>query len=308
MRGEYGYPVIIEVRVNESWVRTDNPHLPYGPQEVIDEACRAWEAGASILHWHGRHPVTGEADNRIETYLQVVEGVRARTDLLLHPTLGYINQQDPQERTKHVLAVAGDPALRVDLAPVDFGSLNLDHWDPGQQTFTSWEQVYANTRGRLRDVLTILRGTGTAIAAVVWDAGQIRTARAFQAMELLGTPYWELTFTGATMPVGTAPTLPGLQALLAELPPHDPWTVLCWNGDVLPVAAWALTMGGHVSVGLGDWHYRHLGIPGHAELVRRVSDMAWTLGRPTASPARTRELLGLPTRADLPARHRQDTP
>ena len=54
MNGEL--PIIIECRCNDMDYRKDNPNFPYTPQEIIREAVRAWEAGASIFHWHGRDP------------------------------------------------------------------------------------------------------------------------------------------------------------------------------------------------------------------------------------------------------------
>ena len=75
-------PLIIEVRVNESADRGDNPALPYGPQEVIDEAILAREAGASILHWHSREYDGRERPGDVALNRQVIEGVREKTDLL----------------------------------------------------------------------------------------------------------------------------------------------------------------------------------------------------------------------------------
>lgn len=43
-------PLIIECRCNEITLRDGNPALPYSPKEIIREAVRAWEAGASIFH------------------------------------------------------------------------------------------------------------------------------------------------------------------------------------------------------------------------------------------------------------------
>jgi uncharacterized protein (DUF849 family) len=308
-------PVVIEVRINEMAVRADNPNVPYGARDVVEEACRAWEAGASVLHWHGRDPVSGDPDNSFETYAAVAEGVRARTDMLLHPTLGYTSQQDPVERTRHVVAAQRDPALRPDMVPVDFGSLNVDSWDPQAKQFGSYDQLYANSRARIRDTLEILAAADVFVCSLCWDIGQIRTARAFQEMGLHSRrTLWELFFTGDTMPVGTPATIPALQAMLQELPPGEPWTVVNWQGNVLPVAAWAITLGGHVSVGLGDWPHRELGAPAHGELVTRVADMARTLGRRPATAAETRHLLGLRAWPGAPAAgagaaaHRSATP
>jgi 3-keto-5-aminohexanoate cleavage enzyme len=296
-------PLIIECRCNEITVRGDNPALPYSPQEIIQEAVRAWEAGASIFHWHGRDPKTGKPCNEVELYLEVIQGIREQTDLLIHPTLGYITQNQIEDRVRHILAVNDDPVLRVDMAPVDFGSLNVDFWDPQAKQFTTYDQVYVNTRQNLMAVLEVFKQHNIYVSSVCWDVGQMRTARCFQAMGLLPQDtFWEFVFTGEVMPAGAAPTIAGLQAFIAEVPGDNQWLALCWNGDVMRVASWAISLGGHVGIGLGDYHYARFGQPHNGELVGRVAQMAHTLDREVATPAQAREILKLPPRSQLPTK------
>jgi 3-keto-5-aminohexanoate cleavage enzyme len=62
----------------------------------------------------------------------------------------------------------------------------------------------------------------------------------------------------------------------------------------LPMAMAALAMGGHVRVGLEDNIYYSKGrLASNEELVARVVRLASELGRPVATPAQARELLGL---------------
>ncbi|WP_019505206.1 3-keto-5-aminohexanoate cleavage protein [Pleurocapsa sp. PCC 7319] len=296
-------PLIIECRCNEITSRGDNPALPYSPKEIVREAVRAWEAGASIFHWHGRDPETGKPCNDVELYLEVIQGIREQTDLLLHPTLGYITQNQIEDRVRHILAVNDDPVLRVDIAPVDFGSLNVDFWNPQEKQFTTYDQVYINTRENLKEVLEVFQKHSVPVSSVCWDVGQMRTARCFQEMGLLPQDtLWEFVFTGEVMPAGAAPTISGLQAFIAEVPRDNQWLVLCWNGDVMRVASWAITLGGHVAIGLGDYHYSRFGKPHHGELVEKVVKMAHTLDREVATPAQARELLKLPQRSQLPTK------
>ena len=220
--------------------------------------------------------------------------MREGTNLLLHPTLGYITQMDVNERVKHVLAFNEDPVLRVDMAPVDFGSINVDYWDPKRKDFVTKDLVYYNPRERLEGTLSIFEEHRIHASAVVWNVGQLRTALRFREMGLLPEPtIWQLVFTGEVMPEGAVPTPQGLLAMVEQVPEGEPWSVICWNGDAMLLAAWAITLGGHVSIGLGDHHYGRLGAPTNAELVRRVSDMSETLGRPVATPRQAREIIGI---------------
>jgi uncharacterized protein (DUF849 family) len=295
MNGEL--PLIIECRCNEIAYRTENPNVPYSPKEIIREAVRAREAGASIFHWHGRDPESGEPRNDVELYLEVIEGIRSQTDLLIHPTLGYITQNRVEDRVRHILAVNDDPVLRVDMAPVDFGSLNVDFWNPQAKQFNTYDQVYVNTRDNLRAVLEVFKKHNVYVSSVCWDVGQMRTARCFQEMGLLPREtLWEFVFTGEVMPSGAAATIYGLQAFIAEVPAGNQWLALCWNGDLMRVAAWAITLGGHVGIGLGDYSYTRFGKPHNGELVEKVAKMAHTLGREVATPAQAREILKMPPR------------
>src|SRR3712207_7490714 len=46
--------------------------------------------------------------------------------------------------------------------------------DPAKQTFRTYDRVYQNTRGSLKEVLEIFRDRDIYVAAVCWDAGQDR--------------------------------------------------------------------------------------------------------------------------------------
>jgi len=179
-------PVIIEVRVNEDKVfgrDSDNPAQPRGPKDIIREAIRAWEAGASILHWHGRDAATGLPSDDPALYLEVYSGVRAETDLLRNPTLAA--GPAAEDRARHVLAVIDDPSLRVEMVPVTFGTLNVDYWDPKARRFRTADRISNNSRARLQAVLEILNRHRVYVKAMCWEVGHVRTARCFQEMGLL---------------------------------------------------------------------------------------------------------------------------
>ena len=286
-------PLVIEVRCNESADRGDNPALPYGPQEVIEEGILAREAGASVLHWHARDTDGSERPNDTALYREVIEGVREQTDLLLHPTLGFIGTQgDARGRVRHIRELNEESKTRIDMVPVDFGSFGADVWDGEYGRFLTDDQVVVNKVGYLRELLSVLQEIDVFVYSVVWGAGAVRTARSLQEMGLLDrSTFWCLGFTGDEVPGGPPPTLANLRTYLEAIPAGDPWTVHCRNGDALPLAAWAIMLGGHVSIGLGDYPYSRFGKPRNSDLVKMVADMSLTLGRPVATPAEAREIL-----------------
>lgn len=294
-------PLIIECRCNDMDYRKDNSEFPYSPKEIVREAVRAWEAGASIFHWHGRDPVSGKWLNDVELYLEVIQGIREKTDLIVDPTLGYVTTKNSaEERVRHILAAEADPSLGVDMVPLEFGSFNVDFWEPETKQFTTYDQVYSNSRDRIREVLQKLNEHNIFVSTVCWDIGQIRTALCFQEMGIHSkNTLWELVFTGEIIPSGFLPTLPNLQAAISSIPSDAQWLVMCWNGDVMPLASWAITLGGHVGIGLGDLPYTRFGKPHNGELVDKIVKMAETIGREVATPAQAREILKMPQRSKL---------
>lgn len=281
--------------MNESAVRGDNPALPYGPQEVIEEGVLCRAAGASILHWHARDTDGNERPNDTALYREVIEEVRKQTDLLLHPTLGFIaTQGEARGRVRHIQELNENPKTRIDMVPVDIGSFGADVWDLGNGDYLTGDQVIVNRVDYLKELLSVLKENDLYVYSVVWGAGAVRTARSFQQMGLLDqATFWCLGFTGEEVPGGPPPTLSNLHTFLEAIPDGAPWTVHCRNGDAMPLAAWAITLGGHVSIGLGDYPYSRFGKPRNSDLVKMVADMSRTLGRPVATPAEARKILRL---------------
>jgi uncharacterized protein (DUF849 family) len=295
-------PLIIELRANEHHARkADRPNLPYSPAEIIRDAREAAEAGAAQFHWHARDPETGEPSNDPELYVEVYREIRAGTDLIVCPTLGYVTQATVAERLRHMLVVQDDPFLRVDMAPIDMGSINVDLWDIERGAFRTRDVVYVNTTEHLIAMMTAFQEHGIPATIACWDVGQVRTGRLLQAAGLLRpTILWQLIFATDVQPQAAEPTLKGLEAMVEAVPAGQPWSVMCLHGDVLPLASLAIAMGGHVQIGLGDHPYSRFGVPRNADLVRHVVALARTLGREVATPAQAREILRLPQRTRFP--------
>jgi uncharacterized protein (DUF849 family) len=288
-------PLIIELRSNETADRAGNRAIPYGPDEIISDALSAVEAGASMIHWHATDDEGVEHPGVTELYRKVISGIRAQSDVLLHPTLGFMGtQNNAQARVQHILELNADPGTKVDIVPVDFGSFGADVWNREDMRFLTDDNFVLNRVGYLKELLAVLKQNHVRVMSVVWSPGAVRTARVMQELELLPQPaYWQLGFTGDAVPGGPPPTLANLNAFLEVLPQGDPWTIHVRDGDGMAMAAWAITLGGHVSIGLGDDPYQRLGRPSNADLVRRMVQIAETVGRPVATTAQAREIIGV---------------
>ena len=178
------------------------------------------------------------------------------------------------------------------MVPADIGAIILDGWDSKAARFASDDKVLLNTTAYLIALLTALSREDVRVLAVVWSPGAVRSALRLRECGILPAPtFWQLGFTGAATPSGPPPT-PGMgSAFLEQIPPEEPWTIHVRDGQCLEMAEWAITHGGHVSIGLGDDPYANLGLPSNADLVRAVADLAAKHGRPVANPTQARDLL-----------------
>ena len=288
--------LIIEARVNEYQSRAQNPNVPFLPAEIAADAAACRSAGAAVVHFHARQ-ADGSPDHSAEAYADAVRRIRSASDILVHPTLGYIAQgSQPEQRLAPVMRLPDDPATRPDFAPMDTGSVNVDVYDPVAKRFRSGDQTYVNATGTLEYFARNIRGKGLKHYHAIWNLSFVRTATALMDMELVPEPaYFLLLLSGDIMLAGHPDTEAGLDAYTRNLPAHRRvvWTVCDFGGDLLPLVGKIVAEGGHVSIGLGDHPYAEYGSPTNAELVARVAEVAAKHGRGVATPAEAKAILGM---------------
>ncbi|HCO61774.1 MAG TPA: 3-keto-5-aminohexanoate cleavage protein [Porticoccaceae bacterium] len=291
--------LIIEARINEYAGRGQNPNVPWMPEEIAETAAHCREAGASIVHFHAR-TAEGEPEHRIEVYADIIQRIRARSDILIHPTLGaFANDGDASERIQPILELAGDPATRPHFAPLDMGTTNIDAYDPDAKKFRSTEAVYTNTTKTLQYFAERLKQSTVRPYASLWNVGFTRQFLAFMDMNLIAEPaYACLIMTGDDLPAAHPGTEQGLDAHTAFIPKDKNivWTAMNHGGDLFPLLPRIINEGGHVSIGLGDWPYLEINErqpPTNEEVIAKVTELASLLGRETASPSEAARALGV---------------
>jgi uncharacterized protein (DUF849 family) len=116
-----------------------NPYLPKSPKEQIQAAVDAWNAGASIVHIHGRNPHTGEPDHVSEYLAEAIAGIKERCDIIVNCTTGgtahrvdgdLLYREIPKESVKGrfsvIVDLSKDPSTKPDLASFNAGSPVID--------------------------------------------------------------------------------------------------------------------------------------------------------------------------------------
>jgi uncharacterized protein (DUF849 family) len=286
---------------------TQTPHLPLTPQQIIDDAVRAAEAGAASVHIHGRDPKTARPTTEPDVYREIAAGIKARSKVIVCVTTGGTMDMTPAQRAQVV------PALKPELATFNTGSINFsihpiaDRYKDEEFKFP-WEKEFAsgtrdfifrNTFGDIEKLCQIMEENNTKPEFEVYDVGHLYNLSFLVRKKIVKPPIWLQFVTGILGGIGsaledimylkqTADRLIGAQ--------NYTWSVI---GAGYPaefnVAALSIMMGGHARVGMEDNIFIAKGVlaKSNAELVEKLVRIARELGREIATPDEARAILGL---------------
>ncbi len=290
--------IIIEARVNELAPRDENPNVPFLPEEIIADAKACYEAGASIVHFHGR-TADGAPEHDAEFYLKTNSGIREQCPILIHPTLGYVaNDADAMGRFAAVEATMKDAKTAPDFAPMDVGSVNVDWWNPAENKFDTTDLIYKNSTETLMHFAKRITHYNLKHYLVSWNVSFTRQIEAFMKMGVIPEPaHILIVLTDGIMLAGHPGTPEGLDAQTAFMPKdfRTTWTVSNYKGDLLLLTEKIIKDGGHISIGLGDYPYMEYAVDGraptNADIIAKVVEQARAHGREPASVQETREML-----------------
>jgi len=264
--------------------RAQCPSIPYTPDEIADEARRAYEAGASIAHIHARED-DGSPCFRPERYQEILSAVRARCPIIINFSTGAVGLPK-EERVAHI------PVTRPEIAALNMGSMNYAIYSARRKQFL-FDMVFANPFEEIRYFVQVMQQAGVKPELECFDRGHIANVAPLLDQGLLAAP---LQFNLIMGVLGGIPaTVPDLVHQAQSLPPGSFWQVTGISLDQWPMVGAALAMGGHVRVGLEDNFYLSSDrmAASNAELVSKAVRMGRDVGREPASVDETRRLLGL---------------
>jgi uncharacterized protein (DUF849 family) len=283
------------------------PHLPLTPQQIIDDAVRAANAGAASVHIHGRDPKTARPTTEPAVYKEIASGIKARSNVIVCVTTGGTADMTPAQRAQVV------PALKPELATFNMGSINFsihpiadrykdeDYKYPWEKEFAASTKdfIFRNTFGDIEKLIQIMQENNTKSEFEVYDVGHLYNINFLVRRKVIKFPIWLQFVTGILGGIGanveevvhmkqTADRLFGSENYV--------WSVI---GAGYPaefnLATLAIMMGGHARVGMEDNIFVEKGVlcKSNADLVEKVVRIAKELGREIATPDEARKILGL---------------
>jgi 3-keto-5-aminohexanoate cleavage enzyme len=258
--------------------------IPYTPAEIGEEARRAYEAGAAVVHIHARED-DGSPSFRKERYAEIMTEVRARCPIILNFSTGAIGIP-MEDRVAHIRD------LRPEIGALNMGSMNYAKFSPKRKEFV-FDFVFQNPFKDIIFLLEQMKAGGVKPELECFDLGHIGNAAPLVEMGLLAPPLQFSLILGVLG--GAPPTTRNLVAMVENLPAGSAWEVIGISHLQWRLVAAALTMGGNIRVGLEDNFY----LPGgemarsNGDLVAAAAKLARGLGREPASVDDARAMLGL---------------
>src|SRR5258708_5362933 len=267
-------PVIITAAmVGAEVTRSQQPHLPITPEEIVQSAVECYEAGASIIHIHVRDS-EGNASQDGQLFREVVTGIRKRCNVISQVSTGGAVWMGADERLQSI-------ECAPDMATLTTGTVNFG------------DGVFMNNRELVDTFARRLRSAGIVPEIEIFDVGMLDEAMRLRQMGLISDPIQFDFVMGVPGAIGADPA--HLLHMVRCLPAGSTWSVAGIGRHQLTLGVMALALGGNVRVGFEDNIYYRKGqiARSNAELVARIVRIANEMDRPGATPEQARDILQL---------------
>ena len=255
--------------------KEQNPAVPYTVEEIVREAKSAVDAGAAIVHLHVRED-DGTPTQSKARFKECIDAIyKVCPDVILIPSTGGAVGMTAEERLQPT-------ELFPEMATLDCGTCNFG------------DDVFENTMPMMRDFGKRMLENNIKPEYECFEMGHLDTVlNIAKKGQVPGAPMQFNFVLG--VPGCTPATVSNLCWLVNAIPAGSTWTATGIGRHAFTLAAPAIAMGGNVRVGFEDNLYLERGVlaKSNGELVAKIVRIAKELGRPIATSAEAREILGL---------------
>lgn len=259
--------------------REDQPNLPITPEEQAADARACFEAGARVVHLHVRDDA-GQPTQSLERFKAALEAIRAAApEMIIQISTGGAVGEAFEKRLAPL-------ELKPDMGTLNAGTLNFG------------EEVFIN---QPRDIVRLAEAFKTyeVVPEIeVYESGMVDyVAKLVKKGIITHTPLHVQFVLGVPGGMNGSPkNVLYMMDHLKEQIPTATWAVAGIGRFHIPASLSAMVNGGHIRVGFEDNIFYHKGLiaDSNAQLVARMARIASEIGRPLATPAQAREILGLP--------------
>ncbi|MBI6546250.1 MAG: 3-keto-5-aminohexanoate cleavage protein [Cyanobacteria bacterium NC_groundwater_1444_Ag_S-0.65um_54_12] len=262
--------------VGAETMKSDNPHQPYGPEEIALAAIAAVRSGASIIHLHVRED-DGTPSQSPTLFAETIRHIKAEVDCIVQISTGGAVSATEEERLLPIRELIPSP----EMASLTMGTCNFG------------DGVFWNPLGLIKRFLAEFQRHGIKPELEIFELGHLDNAlRLLKEGALAGPQHCDFVLG---VPGAMAATPANLLQLVSRMPAGSTWTVAGIGKAELLLGTIAIAIGGHVRVGFEDNVFYRKGelALSNAQLVERMKRIAAELNRPVATPAEARAILKL---------------
>jgi 3-keto-5-aminohexanoate cleavage enzyme len=250
---------------------------PLKPEAIAEDVANCAKAGAAMVHLHVRD-LTGEQTFKLETFVDTLELIAAKTDLVIQGSTGGMSSLTLEER-----------CVCLDVSKVEVASLNMGSVNFG-------ESVYINTLPDIRFWAARMKEKKVVPEMEIFDLSMVETCSKLANEGVLKRPMHYNFCLGSGTASNLSATPQNLGYMVSLMEPGAHWGL---NHDQMPgfsMLACALSMGASViRVGFEDSFYYAPGKPAatNAMLVEKLVALIRSMGLEPATPAEARAIFGL---------------
>ncbi len=297
-------PVIITCAITGSiHTPTMSPYLPITPDQIVEEAVAAAEAGAAIIHLHARDPETGLPSGDPPLFMDFLPRIKARTNAVLNISTGGSSRMTLDQR------LAPAKAAKPEMCSLNMGSMNFGLF-PMQDRYTNWKHdwepgfleatrdiIFKNTFSDIEAILESLgERDGARFEFEIYDTGHLQTLAYYLKEGLIKRPVFLQFVMGVLGGIDASPeSLMHLKSTADRLIGDYHFSILAAGSRQFPLGAMGVILGGNVRVGLEDNLMISRGelAKSNADQVKKIRRIIEELGHTIATPDEARERLGL---------------
>lgn len=283
-----------------------NPNLPETLDDQVQASYDAYNAGASMVHIHRRDPENPMMMSwKWEEFLEVNARVREKCpELIINNTCLGGRRVSVKDNKSIKDGVIGNRLLasiqaRPEVASLDIACFAEDYKVKARKAplFGRDEDgdlpfYYMLSPDDAAYTANLMRENGIKPEYEMYDIGNVKYLNELIRKGIVDEPHWcSLLFNGS----GTIPLPEMMMAATKVLPEKSLLNVIGLGAAQFPLLGMAIILGHHVRVGLEDNVYYGPGqlADSNAQMVERVVRLATELGRPIATPAQARKMMGL---------------
>jgi uncharacterized protein (DUF849 family) len=281
---------------------TMSEYLPVTPKQIADDAVRAYEAGAAVVHVHARNPETGMPVPDVNLMKEIITSIKSRCPVVICITTGGGLGMTVEQR------VAPVSLYKPELASFNAGSVNFALF-PAVGRFKDWKYdwetkylamsedfIFPNTFKTMREYCGHFAENGTKPEFEIYDSGMVDNVAWLIQAGYVKKPVYVQFVLGILG--GLSPSPENLMFLVehAKRRLQEFEFSVCVAGRAqFPICTQSLLLGGNCRVGLEDnlWLEKGRMAKSSGEQVEKIVRMARELGIDAASPDEARKILEL---------------